>query len=196
MGRNRSGFYLNSTGKMFLAAVGAWAGSKIYANLNAPAPAATQRDDDDDTPNRLYSNPQQRHADPQHTYVFTKLPEVTPEELQARRDARVAAAYNHVMAVTSSEKFIAWEAAEAAKVAAKEERISALHASGQWRWWMSETFQGWVILSTVMWVVAAPVAWGLSMILTHGDWAASALHGAASIGYIATKLFTAVYNVF
>lgn len=178
---------------MFLAAVGAWAGSKIYQNLNAPV--APQRDDDD-TPNRLYSKPQQHQAEPQLTYVLTKRPEVTPEELQAQRDVRVAAAYNHVMAVTSSEKFIAWEAAEAAKVAAKEARIAALHSSGQWRWWMSETLQGWAILSIVMWAIAAPIAWGLSMILTHGDWRASAAHGAASFGYIAVKLCSAVYNFF
>lgn len=175
MGR-KSGLYLNSTGKMFLAAVGAWAGSKIYQNFNTPA--APQRDADD-TPNRLYSNtPQQR------TYVLTKLPEVTPEELEAQRAARVTAAYNHVMTVTSSESFIAWEAAAAAKVAAKEARISALHASGQWRWWMSETLQGWAILLTLAWAVGAPIAWGVSMIQTHGDWMSSALHGAASFGYL------------
>jgi hypothetical protein len=176
MGR-KSGLYLNSTGKMFLAAVGAWAGSKIYQNFNSsPAP---QRDADD-TPNRLYSKP----AEQQRTYVLTKLPEVTPEELEAQRAARVTAAYNHVMTVASSESFIAWETAAAAKVAAKEARISALHASGQWRWWMSQTLQGWAILLTLLWAVSAPVAWGLSMILTHGDWGASALHGVASFGYI------------
>lgn len=180
MGR-KSGLYLNSTGKMFLAAVGAWAGSKIYQNFNAPA--APQRDDDD-TPNRLYSVPPQREAAPQHTYVLTKLPEVTPEELEARRAARVTAAYNHVMTVASSESFIAREAAAAAKVAAKEARISALHASGQWRWWMSETLQGWAILLTLAWAVGAPIAWGVSMMVTHGDWMSSALHGAASFGYL------------
>ena len=191
MGRNRSGIYLNSTGKMFLAAVGAWAGSKIYSNFQEPAAPRRQRHDVDDDQDAAVSEAQR----PQYTLV--KRPVATPKQLEAARNAHIANNYAALQVSLASPKFLAWEAAEAAKVAAKEARIAALHSSGQWRWWMSETFQGWVILSTVMWVVvASPVAWGLSMILTHGDWRASALHGAASIGYIATKLFTAVYNVF
>ena len=190
MGRNRSGIYLNSTGKMFLAAVGAWAGSKIYSNFQEPAAPRRQQHDHDDDQEAAVSEAQR----PQYTLV--KRPVATPEELEAMREVRIANNYAALQVSLASPKFLAWEAAEAAKVAAKEARIAALHSSGQWRWWMSETLQGWAILSIVMWAIAAPIAWGLSMILTHGDWRASAAHGAASFGYIAVKLCSAVYNFF
>jgi hypothetical protein len=184
----KSGLYINATGKIFLASVAAWAGTKIYENFKGDAPP---RGEEDDTTNRTYTN-HLEDSPPQREWVLTKIPGATPEELEAERDAKIAANYKHVMEAAAAPEFVAWEAKQLATAAAREQRITDLKASGQWRWWMSENVQGWAILLAALWIAAAPIAWGISMVETHGDWSSSALHGAASFLYVAAKIWDGI----
>lgn len=184
----KSGLYINATGKIFLASVAAWAGTKIYENFKGDAPS---RGEEDDTTNRTYTN-HLEDSPPQREWVLTKIPQATPEELEAEREARVAATYRAIMERAADPEYIAWAAKRDAEEAAEAARIAQLKADGKWHWWMSDAWQGFFIMFGILWVIASPFAWGLSMILTRGAWATSALHGLCSVGYIIAKIWDGI----
>lgn len=208
MGRkSKSGLYINTTGKLFLASLGTYVGAKIYQKFQeSKAPQRrgwTEEEErymmgegyDPTVDNNASYDEEVQRPTQQQQYTLVKIPQKTPEELQAEREARIAANYEAVMAAASSPEHLAWQASQDATAAAKESRIAELRASGQWRWWMSETVQGWAMLGTLLWGVTAPVAWGLSMILTRGDWSASALHGLGAVGYIVVKIWDGIHHL-
>lgn len=190
------GWGISTTGKLFLASVGTYVGAKLYKNY-----VDSQREEEEGTGQyRTYISVAPRTVSlppPERITVSPSPPRVikkTPEELEAERAARIAAAWAQIKKDADSPTGRAW-AAKMAQWDAKEAQIAAMKAAGTWRWWMNEELQGGIALLGMLWTLFMPIAWGLSMILTHGDWLNSALNGVESIFYVGMKIFGVVHRL-